>query len=152
MRTYNCLLLLINTIAMKSKYLLLLLFTICVLGYSCSPKSSKSYNKLENNTRNSFEVDDRNKTLSLKDRLIRMPKLVWTNGRIMLKENASIVSQREPLYIFDGIKVRNSYSKIDAIIDANDIKSIRVLTSVSETSIYGLDGNNGVVLIKSKDK
>ena len=131
----------------------LIIYFILPIIYGCSvTKSNKTSGNVIRTERNVINLGDREKTLSLKDYLIRFPGLYWSNGRIMLKENSSILSQREPLYVLDGIKIGNDYNTAVSLVDANDIKSVRVLTNASETSFYGLDGNNGVILIKSKKR
>lgn len=130
---------------MKSIFYSIIVLT--VLG--CS-KNNAAYQVNNPDPRNSVEIGQNNKTLSLKDYLIRLPNLYWDQNRIMLKETSSITSQGEPLYVIDGTNVGKSYSAVEGLIDPNDIKSVRVLSSASETSFYGLNGVNGVILIKSK--
>lgn len=119
--------------------------------YSCSStKPFDAYADANSIDRSVIDFGDKEKTLSLKDFLIRYPNLYWANNRIMLRENSSILSQREPLYILDGVKIGNDYNSAASLIDPNDIKNVQILSNASETSFYGLDGYNGVILIKSK--
>lgn len=53
---------------------------------------------------------------------------------------------KDPLIILDGKKV--SFDSINT----NNIKSLNVLKGVAATEAYGSKGENGVVVIKSKDK
>ena len=92
--------------------------------------------------------------LSLADYLRRIPQLVVTGSQdnvdVRLRENSSISASGNPLYVLDGIKNGRDYSRVARIIDPSDIKSVRALTNVSDTAIYGLDGSSGVILIKTK--
>jgi len=55
----------------------------------------------------------------------------------------------EPLTIMDGIVINaRQFSKVNP----NDIESIQVLKGIDATSIYGIRGINGVVVITSKKK
>ena len=58
----------------------------------------------------------------------------------------SINAGTEPLYVVDGMP----YDGPIDMINPNDIESIKVLKDPAETSIYGIRGGNGVVVIKTK--
>lgn len=66
---------------------------------------------------------------------------------IRIRGLSAIDSNREPLYVLDGVPV----SAADAsLINTNDIESITVLKDASATAIYGSRGSNGVIVITSK--
>ncbi|MFD1163593.1 M56 family metallopeptidase [Hwangdonia seohaensis] len=67
------------------------------------------------------------------------------NGKIQISTD----SDKEPLYILDGKKIRKN--KFDAI-DPNDIESITVLKGESAIEKYGKKAKDGVVEITSKKK
>jgi TonB-dependent starch-binding outer membrane protein SusC len=70
---------------------------------------------------------------------------VQVNGTsIRIRENSSIVSDNEPLFVVDNTPVNS----IDGI-QPQMVKSISVLKG-SAASIYGLKGSNGVILISLK--
>ena len=76
----------------------------------------------------------------------RVPGVVVTgNNQIRIRGSKSIYSFGEPLYIFDG----NIIEDIE-IIDVTQVKSITVLKDAS-AAIYGSEGANGVLIIKSKE-
>ena len=131
---------------MKNISLVLISFFLVGLFTSCSKSASKTFTEGD---ANSLEVNGE-KTLSLRDYLVRFPNLYWTGNKIMLRETASITAQNEPLYIIDGVKIGNDYGSASSFIDPNDIKNVKVLTNASETSIYGIAGSSGVIIIKSK--
>lgn len=123
-----------------------------VLGVSLFIQCSNKYQTFEEPTRNKIEVTGNN--LSLADYLRRVPGLYvsgsGSNTVVSLREQATISGSGAPLYVIDGMKVGNNYARVERMIDINDIKSVRVLTNASETSIYGLEGSAGVILIKTK--
>lgn len=71
------------------------------------------------------------------------------------KENISLCfkglnkSLKTPLYVLDGNIVEETVVKL---IKQDDISSINVLSGTKATSLYGIRGNNGVVIINSKIK
>ena len=54
-----------------------------------------------------------------------------------------------PLYVYDGVELGRDYTKANNTIDRASIRSIRVLSSLSEVNFYGERGRNGVIVIKS---
>jgi len=64
---------------------------------------------------------------------------------IRVRGGGSITQSNDPLYIVDGIAVRD----INAI-PADNIESIDVLKDAASTAIYGARGANGVILITTK--
>ena len=58
----------------------------------------------------------------------------------------SINDSTEPLYIVDGMPYDGPINMINSF----DIESVKVLKDPSETSIYGMRGANGVVVITTK--
>lgn len=65
---------------------------------------------------------------------------------LLIRGINSINSSTEPLYILDGMPYDGPLS----MINPHDIESVQVLKNPSETSIYGIRGANGVVVIKTK--
>jgi TonB-linked SusC/RagA family outer membrane protein len=62
------------------------------------------------------------------------------------------VNASEPLYIVDGVPIRNGDI---SFLNPNDIESISILKDASSAAIYGTRGLNGVILItmkKAKEK
>ena len=62
-------------------------------------------------------------------------------GQISLTNTTS-----EPLYVVDGVPVNNPN-----IIDMNNVASVNVLKGPNATALYGQRGENGVVLISTKE-
>ncbi|MEZ5041245.1 MAG: TonB-dependent receptor plug domain-containing protein [Saprospiraceae bacterium] len=73
------------------------------------------------------------------------------NIKISVRGAGSFSLNTEPLYVVDGVPMGNSYARANNAVNPAQIVSIRVLKSQSETTIYGEDGNHGVILIKTQN-
>lgn len=62
----------------------------------------------------------------------------------------SVLGDTEPLYVVDGIAVNVEPGRGLDWLNPADIARIDVLKDVAETSIYGVRGANGVILITTK--
>jgi TonB-dependent SusC/RagA subfamily outer membrane receptor len=102
------------------------------------------------------EVDSNNPTLELADILRRVPGVQVTgpksNPMVRIRSSTNVTNNVEPLYVIDKYPVGNSYEAAAQQVDVNDIKTVRVLKDVSSTSMYGLRGANGVIVIITKKK
>lgn len=65
---------------------------------------------------------------------------------ILIRGISSINAGTEPLIILDGMRYSGSLS----MINPSDIESVEVLKNPNETAIYGIQGANGVIVIKTK--
>ena len=55
----------------------------------------------------------------------------------------------QPLFIVNGQKIGRNYSFVSSLFSPGEIQSVRVLPT-TQTSIYGMEGNYGVILIRTK--
>tara|TARA_B100001057_G_scaffold488036_1_gene571721 strand:+ start:11242 stop:11610 length:369 start_codon:yes stop_codon:yes gene_type:complete len=104
-----------------------------------------------NNTSNSYRADS---NLSLLDRLRSLPGLRISgvderNAQVYLRGQTSVMYYKEVLFYVNGIRVGN-YSSAYQVVEPNNIEKIKLLKSASQLSIYGADGRDGVILIKTK--
>ena len=68
-------------------------------------------------------------------------------GDIRIRGAISLTSAiSEPLYVVDGVPVSNPN-----IIDMNNVENVNVLRGPNATALYGQRGENGVVIISTKD-
>ena len=75
----------------------------------------------------------------------RVPGLqVTPDKRIIIRGIGSINSSNDPLILVDGAEISDL-----STINPNDVKSVDVLKDAS-SSIYGVRGANGVILITTK--
>lgn len=69
------------------------------------------------------------------------------NGiEIRINGGAPIIFDQKPLYVING----NIYSGDITALDPSVIEDIKILKDVKDTAIYGVNGANGVVIIKTK--
>ena len=121
----------------------LTLFTILIL-FSCEVSNSPSNSSSSTNKT----------TLSLLDRLRSIPGLRIggvgeRDAQVYLRGQTSIKLYKEVVFYVNGARVGN-YSSAYQVVQSENIESIKLLKSASELSIYGSDGRDGVILIKTK--
>lgn len=69
---------------------------------------------------------------------------------IRIRGTTSMQSSNEPLYIIDGTATQPGPNGGLSGIAPSDIASIQVLKDAAATTMYGLRGANGVIIIKTK--
>jgi outer membrane cobalamin receptor len=94
-------------------------------------------------------------SLSLLDRLRSLPGLRISgfderNAEIYLRGQTSVKYYKEVLFFVNGNRVGN-YSSAYQLLQPDNIDSIKLLKSSSELNVYGADGRDGVILIKTKN-
>lgn len=79
-------------------------------------------------------------------------QVLWTQGGVLvqIRGAASFYGSTAPLYVLDGIPIQPGPGGTLSGINPYDIESIQVLKDPAETSLYGLRGANGVIVIKTK--
>lgn len=128
-----------------------LLLLLVVLVFACAPSQQ---NSSAVGSANQFSPGTSN--LSLADYLKRVPGVQVTQtgntgeAMVLVRGNNSMTGQREPLFVINGVNVGSGYNNAAPLVDVNDISSVQVLKAGNETAAYGLQGNNGVIIIKTK--
>lgn len=74
-----------------------------------------------------------------------------TDIMVFIRGVSSMRSGNEPLFVLDGHQLGNSYSDASRLVDMSDVQKIEVLNSLDGSSMFGLRGNNGVILITTKN-
>jgi TonB-dependent SusC/RagA subfamily outer membrane receptor len=69
---------------------------------------------------------------------------------VRIRAASSFYAGSEPLYVIDGSPVTPEPGGTLRGITPHDIQSIEVLKNPAETSLYGVRGANGVILITTK--
>ncbi len=91
----------------------------------------------------------------LQGRVAGLQVIRQANGNISLqiRGNDSILSNGAPLLILDGAPVA-SQNVSDVLYELNpgEIANIEVLKDVASTSVYGIKGAHGVIIITMKRK
>ena len=127
----------------KSIYLYSLFLILICCEVNKSPSSLQGSSQYEKTT------------LGLLDRLRSIPGLKISgfdqrNAEVYLRGQTSVNFYKEVVFYINGSRVGNYNSAYQAVLPEN-IDSIKLLKSASELSIYGSDGRDGVVLIKTKN-
>ncbi len=85
-----------------------------------------------------------NHPLSLADFLIRVPGVHVTRTKVTIR------GQHSPLFVIDDVQIGHNYTSAEQAVSVFDIQSVEVLRSLTETAIYGTEGVNGVIIIRTK--
>ena len=73
------------------------------------------------------------------------------NIMITLRGQGSINLNTQPLYVVNNVPLGNNYSHANSVVNPAEITSIRILSGAQATTVWGEDGNHGVILIKTKN-
>ena len=69
---------------------------------------------------------------------------------VRIRGRTSLRGSNEPLYVIDGVPIQPGPGGALMGINPYDIESIEVLKDAVSTTMYGVRGANGVVVIKTK--
>jgi TonB-dependent starch-binding outer membrane protein SusC len=69
---------------------------------------------------------------------------------VLIRGLGSINGDTEPLYVVDGMLVNSTAGRGLDWLNPGDIQRIEILKDASATSMYGVRGGNGVVLITTR--
>jgi len=135
---------------MKLLASLLLFLSIFFLSCSSNQSITTVKQKEPNNT-----ITDLNTDISLADYLKRFSGVMirgsGSDAVVRVRSGGnSVNSSNEPLFIVNGVEYFGGFSLLSESISTNNIKSVTVLKTASETGIYGMRGANGVIVIKLK--
>ncbi len=135
------------------KYLVhFFLFTMVMVSASCSStqKTTEAQPRQNDLSKQASNMD----ASALVDLLRLQNGLVVTGSgdhvQIQIRGVNSLVLDSRPLYVVNGVPMGRDYGQVNDSINPQDVSSIRVLKSLSETSVYGEMGRNGVIMIKTK--
>jgi TonB-linked SusC/RagA family outer membrane protein len=86
----------------------------------------------------------------------------YGSSRVLIRGNASLSGNNQPLYVIDGIPYDNTtqgyagqYGGVDlgdglSNISPDNIESVLILKGVAASALYGYRGGNGAILIRTK--
>ena len=69
---------------------------------------------------------------------------------VTLRGISTLALNTQPLYVVNNVPVGNDYSHANSIINPAEITSIQVLRGAQATTVWGEDGNHGVIAIRTK--
>tara|TARA_Y100000992_G_C21161451_1_gene441279 strand:+ start:416 stop:799 length:384 start_codon:yes stop_codon:yes gene_type:complete len=123
-----------------------ILIIMVILSTSCQVSNVSSSQQDDSNSKTT--------SLNLLDRLRSLPGLrisgVGRNAQVYLRGITSINNYREVIFYVNGNRVGNFSSAFQVVLPEN-ITSIKLLKSASELSIYGAEGRDGVILVKTSN-
>ncbi len=128
-----------------------LLLSLIILVFACAPSQQMS-----GPVGTANQITPTTSNLSLADYLKRVPGVQVTQAgatgeaMVLVRGTNTIGGQREPLFIINGVNVGFGYNNAAPLVDVNDISTVQVLKSGQETAPYGIQGSNGVIVIKTK--
>ncbi len=141
------------------RYLMPVVVSLLLLGFVTACGSSSTVNDEERAERDLSEVSgddvDRRRATRVEDLLVGQVSGVRVQEtargiRVIIRGPTSVHGSNEPLYVIDGMPVEAAPGRALIGLNPRDIKSIRVLKDPVDTSMYGMRGANGVVIIKTK--
>lgn len=131
---------------------------IAIILAACSQSAHQNQTSSQSTPiANANSITPTNPSLSLADYLKRVPGVqVSQNGAsgggiaVLVRGNNTLGGQREPLFIINGVNVGFGYENAEPLVAVSDIASVQVLKAGQETANYGMQGSNGVIIIKTK--
>lgn len=101
---------------------------------------------------NRLQVHD--SSLTLADYLVRVGGVTVQkrDGQtiVRIRGNLSFNAPADPLYVIDGIRSGHNYDRVERIVPVNSILSVQVLKGADASTLYGMDGSNGAIVIRTK--
>lgn len=141
---------------MIERYLKIGLCSLILVSVGCATTGNGGVNS--NSTDNTYDSNSvkivENSSDSLTDHLRRIVgvQVVGSgpDAQIKVRGKNSFMTNTSPLFVINGIRAGKNFSTVYSLVSPTDIVSIEVLKD-TETSMYGMDGANGVILISTKN-
>jgi TonB-dependent SusC/RagA subfamily outer membrane receptor len=81
---------------------------------------------------------------------VQIIRLAGGGMSVRIRGPGSINGDTEPLYVVDGMMIQSASGRGLYWLNPGDIQRIEILKDASTTSMYGVRGSNGVVLITTR--
>jgi len=135
-----------------------LYFSLCTMllfvVFACSSSKSASSDTKSSSSGNGEPQQEMNTSIDLADHLKKVPGVTVTgsgsSAKVSIRGMSSSTGESEPLFVINGTPINGGLAAANALVIVNDIQSIKVLKTPSETSFYGLRGSSGVIVIQLK--
>ena len=140
----------------SDRVLLLTGFLTASLAGCANPRSSEDADQPSPSTAVTAEDIERNPSQSIEELLeSRFPgvEVVRTGDggvTLRIRGTTSIYGSNEPLFVIDGVAIEPGPGGALFGINPYDIESIDVLKDAASTTMYGVRGANGVIVIETK--
>jgi len=132
------------------QYSLGLAFILLLIAAGCASSGSAS----SESSQTGSSVSVTNTTATLADYLRRVSGVSvqgsGSNAQVFVRGAGSASSYNQPLFIIDGSRAGRSLAQVESMVSVNDIENIQVLKGNEASSRYGLEGSNGVIIIRTK--
>lgn len=136
-------------IDLRNVYRLVSIIAILLLMSCASSYQSTDSNVSSNDTTNQLNYN-------LSDYLRKNTNLMiqgtHPNVAITIRGLSTIRGDNRPMFNVDGVNVGRDYARVDQLLNPNEIKSVRILSGLSQLAVYGEDGTNGIIMIKTNKK
>ncbi len=125
---------------------------IVVVGYGISKKSyttSSSVSSIKASQKNARH-NKINNALNGRVSGVQITNQPSTSSAIRIRGNSSISKNKEPLYIVDGVAIKNNYNSIIKDLDKDNIQKINVYKGHKAEKLFGHAASNGCIVITTK--
>lgn len=129
---------------------------LCMLFLVSCTATNNTKSSIANTNKSTISEEASNLNIPFEQYLRRISGLrvtgSGTSARVEVQgiSNSTLASGKSPLFVLDGRNVGTNLGTVSALVQTNQIKSVRVLKTASETSFYGVQGASGVIVITSK--
>jgi TonB-dependent SusC/RagA subfamily outer membrane receptor len=131
-------------------------FAVLMIAGCATKTPTDSASDQNTAVRNPNSITPDNVAISLADYLKRVPGVQVMQSasgvQVTVRGANSLAGNLEPLFVVDGVNVGFGYEKAEPLVPVADIASVQVLKSGQETASYGMQGTNGVIVIRTKRK
>ena len=138
-----------NSLAIMMSVILITVLTGC----AATGNSGVNSNANSSNSSKAGTVKVQSGNISLADYLRRAPGVnVYGSGnnvQVIIQGVNTFKAGTSPLFYIDDTRVGRNYSRVQSMVNMNDVDNIRVVKGV-EASSYGVEGANGVIIINTK--
>lgn len=131
------------------------LFSLCAL-FAASIFSCAAPNRTSSRSTGSNVVDPSRENITyqnLGEYLKRVPgvnvRQMGNTYAVNVRSNFRLSGTTEPLFVVNSVPL-NNYDQAAAVVNPMDISRVQVIKDVATTSLYGLRGANGVIVIYLK--
>lgn len=133
---------------------IVILFTGLILLWGCAATSSTTSENRASRSSSQIVVDNPNLGLDVYINRLNGVRVQGTgpNATIIIRGSSAttIMSDPRPLFIVDGVNMGRDFSRIYRAVDMNNVSTIGVIQSSRATILYGHEGSNGAIEIKTE--
>jgi Ca-activated chloride channel family protein len=125
---------------------------IVVVGYGTSTKSYTTSSSVSSIQASQKKARHHKINKALQGRVsgVQITNQPNTSSAIRIRGNSSVSKNKEPLYIVDGVAIKNNYNSIIQDLDKNDIQKINVYKGNKAKNLFGNAASNGCIVITTK--